>query len=82
MQNENKKWQTMTKKITNSFSLLAETDNKLSLIADGTYLRWKGNVIDLAVSELAKSIVSGAHSTLVKPGKEQFVKDLGCEASK
>lgn len=40
--------------VTRTFSLLAETDEKLQKLSDETYRRNKGNVIDWAVDELWK----------------------------
>jgi hypothetical protein len=72
----------MADKVTNTVSILATTDESLKALAENTFLRFQGSVIDFAISELVKAIHAGAHSTLVKPGKEQFVKDLDCEAGK
>lgn len=67
----------MAEKITNSFKIMPATDKNLKSLAENTYLSGQGNVIDFAVSELVKAMRSGAHPTLIKPGMEQKIKDLG-----
>ena len=44
----------MTEKVIRTFSLLVETDKKLEALANSTFRRSKGNVIDWAVDELWK----------------------------
>lgn len=44
--------------VKNTFSILVETDEKLERMAKETFLRLKGNVIDLAVDELWKQFQS------------------------
>jgi hypothetical protein len=67
----------MAGKVTNSFSILTKTDKSVRAFADSTFLGTQGSVIDFAVSELVKAMRSGAHPTLIKPGMEQKIKDLG-----
>ncbi len=44
----------MAEKVIRTFSLLVETDKKLEALANSTFRRGKGNVIDWAVDELWK----------------------------
>jgi len=46
----------MAETIVRTFSLLVETDRKLEQISKETFLRIKGNVIDMAVDELWKKL--------------------------
>lgn len=42
-----------------NFTILTETNEKLAKIAGETFLRSKGNVVDLAVSDLWKKLHPG-----------------------
>ncbi len=67
----------MADKVTNTFSILASTNSSLKGLVENTFLGYPGSVIDFAVSELVKAMRSGSHPTLIKPGMEQKIKDLG-----
>jgi hypothetical protein len=67
----------MAERITNTFSLSIETDRNMKTLVENTFLSNQGSVIDFAVSELVKAMRSGSHPTLIKPGMEQKIKDLG-----